>query len=30
MPQTSGDSRSSHVKVELDLIRIVLGHYLPR
>lgn len=29
MPQTSGDSRSSHVKVDLDLIRIVLGHYLP-
>ena len=30
MPQTVGDSRLSHVKVGLDLIRIVLEHYLPR
>lgn len=28
MPQTTSDSRSSHVKVDLDLIRIVLMHYL--
>lgn len=29
MPQTVGDSRSSHVKVDLDVIRIVLEHCLP-
>jgi hypothetical protein len=28
MPQTSSDSRSSQVKVDLELIRIVLTHYL--
>jgi hypothetical protein len=30
MPQTVGDSRLSQVKVDLDSIRIVLEHYLPR
>jgi len=29
MPQTSGDSRSSQVKIDLDLVRIVLENYLP-
>ena len=28
IPQTVGDSRSSQVKVDLDVIRIVLEHYL--